>query len=150
MFGQKMKEKQTVPLLLNNIEKERITLDKLFLEIIGFNKKEIEKVLPELYKFLHNIVSGRLLKAQSLKGVKTQRNKVEFSVYVEQLKEMLIDGKIDAKNTFKFAKQLEKLVREISSESKLQKKILDTYWKEKFGELFDEKEIANRQQQKLF
>jgi ribosomal protein S18 len=55
-----------------------------------------------------------------------------------------------AKNTIKFAKDIEKLVREITSESKLQKKILNTYWKEKFGELFDQKEIANSAQTKMF
>lgn len=91
-----------------------------------------------------------MLKAQSLKGVKAQRNKVEFSVYVEQLKEMLLEGKHEAKDTYKFAKQLEKLVRDISSDSKLQQKILDAFWREKFKEPFNEKAIANKQQQKLF
>lgn len=147
---EKLKKKETITLSSINTERERIALDKLFLEIVGFSKKEIVTVLPRLYKSLNNIVDSRLLKAQSLKGVKTQRNKVEFSVYVEQLKEMLIDEKIEAKNTLKFAKQLEKVVRTISSESKLQKKILDAYWKEKFGELFNEKEIANKEQHKLF
>ena len=85
-----------------------------------------------------------------MKGVKSQRNKIAFSVYVEQLKNMLVEGKYAAKDTLTFAKQLEKLASEISSESKLQKKILDTYWKEKFGEFFNEKKIADKSQGSLF
>ncbi len=136
---------------LKTVNPERVKLDSAILQTIGYkNKSERESILLELYRATYQLINGRLLKAQSLKGIKTQRNKVEFSVYVEQLKGMLIDGKMEAKNTFKFAKQLEKLVSEISSESKLQKKILDVYWKERFGKLFNEKEIANNQQQKLF
>ena len=71
-------------------------------------------------------------------------------VYVEQLKEHLIEGRFEAKNTYKFAKSLKKLVVEITSESKLQRKILDSYWKEKYGKQFDEQEIANNDQIKLF
>ena len=63
---------------------------------------------------------------------------------------MLIEGKYEAKITIKFTKQLKKLVSEISSDNKLQKKILDAYWKEKFGKLFNEKEIANESQLKMF
>ena len=85
-----------------------------------------------------------------MKGVKAQRNKVEFSVYVEQLKTMLIEEKMAAKDTYKFAKELEKLVKEISSNNTLQKQILNAYWKEKFGYFFDVKEIANKEQVKLF
>jgi hypothetical protein len=136
---------------IKTVNPERVKLDSAILDAIGYkNKAERQEILLELYKATYQLINARLLKAQSLKGVKAQRNKVEFSVYVEQLKQMLIEGKVEAKNTFKFAKQLEKLVREISSESKLQKKILDVYWKEKFGALFNEKEIANQQQQKLF
>ncbi len=136
---------------LKTVNPERLKLDSAILEAIGFkNKKEREEILFELYKATYQLINARILKAQSLKGVKAQRNKVEFSVYLEQLKELLIEGSYDAKNTFKFAKQLEKLAREISSESKLQKKILDAYWKEKFGELFNEKLIAQQEQIKLF
>ncbi|MDB5228276.1 MAG: Methylase [Bacteroidota bacterium] len=136
---------------INTVNPERRRLDEAILEAIGYKtKKEREEVLVELYRATYKLIESRLKKAQSLKGVKTQRNKVAFSVYVEQLKEMLVEGKFQAKNTYKFAKELEKQVREITSESKLQKKILDAYWKEKFGELFNEKEIANHEQHKLF
>ena len=136
---------------LKTANPERVKLDTAILEAIGYkNKNERQEILLAVYKATYQLINARLLKAQSLKVVKSQRNKIEFSVYLEQLKEMLVEGKLEAKNTFKFAKYLEKQVREISSESKLQKKILDAYWKEKFGELFNEKEIANREQQKLF
>ncbi len=45
------------------------------------------------------------------------------SFQFEQLKEMLSEQKYEARDTFKFAKQFENLVHEISSESKLQKRI---------------------------
>ncbi|MDQ2719426.1 MAG: N-6 DNA methylase [Bacteroidota bacterium] len=136
---------------LKTVNPERVKLDSAILEAIGYkNKLECEEILLELYKATYKLIDARLLKAQSLKGVKAQRNKVEYSVYVEQLKEMLVEEKLEAKNTFKFAKRLEKLVREISSESKLQKKILDTFWKENFGKVFNEKDIAQDEQYKLF
>ncbi|MDB4902665.1 MAG: Methylase [Mucilaginibacter sp.] len=136
---------------LKTANPERLKLDDAILEAIGYeNKGEREEILLELYQSTYKLINARLLKAQSLKGVKTQRKKVAFSVYVEQLKELLVEGKYEAKNTFKFAKQLEKIVYEISSENKLQKKILDTYWKEKFGELFNEEKIASNEQTKLF
>lgn len=63
---------------------------------------------------------------------------------------MLHEANIPAKNTLTFAKQITKVVSQITSESKLQKKILDTYWKEKFSEGFDEKKIAGSMQGKMF
>lgn len=145
------KEELGSPGDLSTVNPQRLKLDNAILEAIGYeNHEEREKVLIELYCATYKLISTRLQKAQSLKGIKAQRNKIAFSVYVEQLKEMLVDGRYEAKNTFKFSKQLEKLVHEITSESKLQKKILDSYWKEKFGKLFDQKEIANNEQIKLF
>lgn len=136
---------------LKTVNPERLKLDSAILEAIGYrSKKEREIVLLDLYRATYQLINSRRLKAQSLKGLKIQRNKVEFSVYVEQLKDILIEHKVNAKNTYKFAKQLEKLVAEISSESKLQKKILDSYWKEKFGKAFNEKEIAGQGQHRLF
>lgn len=147
---ERLKNIETVAIEAKNVQKNRIDLDKLFLEIIGFNRKEIDEIIPALYNALEDIINSRLQKAKSLKGVKVQRNKVEFNVYVEQLKEMLLVEKHEAKNTLKFAKQVEKLVLEISSDSKFQKNIFDAYWKEKFGEIFNKKEIANKGQHKLF
>lgn len=136
---------------LKTVNKERVKLDSAILQGLGFaNKKERDEVLLELYRATFRLIDTRLQKAQSLKGIKGQRNKVEFTVYLEQLKQLLVDGKFIAKNTLKFAKQLEKLVKEITSESKLQRKILDAYWKEKFNARFDEQEIADGEQQKLF
>jgi type I restriction enzyme M protein len=145
-----LRSQKSIPFSSTEVSNTRRTLDSLFLEVIGFSKKEIPAILSSLYKELSWIISNRLQKAQSQKGVKTQRNKVEFSVYVEQLKTMLQEANIPAKNTLIFAKQITKLIKQITSESKLQKKILDTYWKEKFGELFDEKKIAGSMQGKMF
>ena len=136
---------------LKTVNPERLKLDSTILEAIGYkNKKEREEVLLELYKATYQLIDARLQKAQSLKGVKNQRNKIAFSVYVEQLKSILVEDKHQAKNTITFAKQLEKVVSEITSDNKLQKKILDAYWKEKFGKLFNEKEIAMNDQVSLF
>ncbi len=136
---------------LKTVNPERVKLDSAILEAIGYKgKKEREEVLLELYRSTYQLINARLLKAQSMKGVKAQRSIVEFSVYVEQLKAMFIEEKYAAKDTYKFAKEAEKLVKEITSNDKLQKKILNTYWKEKFGHFFDMKEIANNDQVKLF
>ncbi|MEI6766361.1 MAG: N-6 DNA methylase [Bacteroidota bacterium] len=136
---------------IQTVNPERIKLDSAILEAIGYkNKKVREDILFELYKATYKLIDARLRKAQSLNGVKSQRNKVKFSVYIEQLKEMLVEGKYEAKKTLKFAKELEKLIREITSESKLKKKIFDAYWKEKFKEIYNEKKIVDSSQMKLF
>lgn len=121
------------------------------MEAVGYtNKKERDDVLLELYRQTYHLIDARLRKAQSQKSAKSKRNRIELTVYMNQLKEMLIEGKYKAKNTIKFAKQLEKLVSEITAESKLQKKILNKYWKEKYGKTFNTKEIALQSQTKLF
>jgi len=136
---------------LKTVNPERLKLDDAILEAVGFkNKKERDDVLLELYRATCKLIEARLLKAQSMKSVKAQRSKIELIVYVEQLKQMLLEDRYEAKNTIKFARQLEALIVEISSESKLQKKIFNMYWKEKFGKLFDEKEMLNSIQRKLF
>ena len=136
---------------LKTVNPERLKLDTAILEAIGYTKKkEREEVLLELYRATYQLIDARLQKAKSLKGVKTQRSKVEFRVYVEQLIELMLEAKLAAKNTLTFAKQAEKLVAQITAEAKLQKKILDTYWREKFGEGFDEKKIAEKGQSKMF
>ncbi|MGA2408254.1 MAG: N-6 DNA methylase [Bacteroidales bacterium] len=135
---------------LKNIEPERLKLDKLFLKTIGFKNNEIEDVLLRLYTDTKNTIDARLQKAQSLKGVKVQRNKTEFSVYLEQLKHLVEEESLKPKNNLIFAKQIQKLVTQITSEISLQKKILTSYWKELYNEVFDEKIIANKAQTKLF
>jgi hypothetical protein len=136
---------------LKTVNPERRKLDNAILEAIGYKiKKERDIILDELYKATYKLIDARLQKAQSLKGVKVQRNKVEFSVYVEQLKELLLEEKYVAKNTLTFGRQVEKVVHQITSEHRLQKKILDAYWKEKFGEVFDNKTIGDHSQVKLF
>jgi hypothetical protein len=136
---------------LGTVNPDRLKLDDAILTAIGYNnKEERDETLLELYKGTYQLIEARLQKAQSMKGVKSQRNKVEFSVYIQQLKTMLIEGKYVAKNTTTFSKQVEKLVSEITSESKLQKKIIDTYWKGRFGELFNEKNIIKKNQMFLF
>jgi len=136
---------------LNSVNPERVKLDSAILQAIGYTQKEErDDVLLELYRATYQLIHARLEKAKSQKGVKTQRNKIELTVYVDQLNTMLIDGKYEAKNNLKFAKQLEKLVKEITSESNLQKKILDSYWRGKYKKRFNANEIANQDQMTLF
>lgn len=130
---------------------EIYTLDSRILEIIGYtNKRERDQVLLELYRATFKLIEARLQKAQSMKGAKTQRNKVEVGVYVDQLVSLLVENKILAKNTLTFAKQIEKQIKEITSETKLQKKILNAYWREKFGEFYDKKAVMKKDQPTLF
>jgi hypothetical protein len=49
-----------------------------------------------------------------------------------------------------YAKKVEKLIQQITSDTKLQKKILETYWKEKFQTPYNEKQIANNDQLRMF
>lgn len=136
---------------LKTVNPERVKLDSAILQAIGFtNKKQRETTLLNLYRATFKLIDARLQKAQSLKGVKAQRSKIEVSLYVEQLKHLLTDGNYTAKSTLKFAKQLESVITEISSEKKLQKKIFDLYWKEKFGQTFNKKEVSDSEQVKLF
>lgn len=136
---------------IKTVNPERVKLDTAILEAIGYtNKKERDNVLLELYKATYQLIDSRLQKAQSLKSVKVQRNKVQFEVYIDQLNKLLIEGKYEAKNTIKFAKELEKIVQEITSEKRLQQKILNVYWKSKFKMAYNQKDIIDRDQMKLF
>lgn len=136
---------------LKSVNPERLKLDTAILQSIGYKqKKERDEILFELYKSTYQLIEARLLKAQSQKTVKNHRNNVGLQVYVDQLNELLIEDNYSVKNNFTFAKQLEKLVFEITSESKLQKKILDAYWREKFGNPFNQKKIAQQDQISLF
>jgi hypothetical protein len=91
-----------------------------------------------------------LKKAQSLKSVKVQRNTTEFSAYIEQLKHLIEEEKFNPTNTMTFARQIQKLVNQITSVIVLQKKILETYRQELYNESFNEKQIAAKAQNKLF
>lgn len=136
---------------INSVSPERRKLDSAILSALGYkNKGEREAVLLELYRETFSMIDQRINKAQSMKSVKSQRNKVEFSVYVDQLKTMLVESKVAAKNSVSFYKKLQKIVNDITSESKLQKKIIDVYWKEKFGENFNEKALNDIDQIKMF
>jgi len=136
---------------LKTVNPERIKLDSAILEAIGYkDKKGRNEVLLELYRATFQLINARLQKAQSLKGVKNQRIKIEFSVYLEQLKHLVEEDDLKPKNNLVFAKHIQKLVTQITSEISLQKKILTSYWKELYNEVFDEKLIANKAQTKLF
>ncbi|MBI5218050.1 MAG: N-6 DNA methylase [Bacteroidia bacterium] len=136
---------------LGTVNPERRKLDNAILEKIGYkNKKEREEVLLELYRATYQLINARLQKAQSLKSVKTKRKKVEFTVYVEQLKQLIEEDSLTPKNNLVFAKQIQKFVTRITGDITLQKKILCMYWKELFDEPFDEKLIAGKVQLKMF
>ena len=118
---------------LEAVSLERRQLDSAILEALGYRiKKERDEALWNLYKATFQIIQARFTKAQSLKSVKTQRNKVSFKVYLEQLKASLVESKTNAKKTLKFATEIKKLITNITSEAKLQNKIFDAYWKERF------------------
>jgi len=136
---------------LSTVNPERLKLDNAILNAIGYTKKEErEETLLNLYRATFQLIDARLHKAQSQKSIKSQRNKIEFKVYVDLLKDLLLERKYIAKNTLTYAHQLQKLVQEITSENKLQIRILDTYWKEKYGKVFNEKQIAQQDQLKIF
>jgi type I restriction enzyme M protein len=136
---------------LEAVSPERRALDEAILEAIGYeDKQERDKVLLELYQSTVKIIQARFSKAQSLKTVKSERNKISFSTYIDQLKLMLIDSKLNAKNTLKFAKELKKIIGDITSEAKLQNKIFTAYWKERFGEAYNEKKINDSMQGSMF
>jgi hypothetical protein len=138
-------------LSLTNISKHRLQLDELFLKLIGYtDKSERDKILYELYSSLIYLINSRLQKAQSLKTVKTERNKTEITVYTEQLKHLVEENKLKPENNLVFAQRIQKLLPQITSETALQKKILASYWKELYNEPFDEKAIAAKAQNKLF
>jgi 16S rRNA A1518/A1519 N6-dimethyltransferase RsmA/KsgA/DIM1 with predicted DNA glycosylase/AP lyase activity len=136
---------------LATVNPERVKLDDTILEKIGFtDETERQQVLLELYRATYNLIDKRLSKSKSLKTVKSERNRVPFEAYVKQLNELLIDNKTEAKETQTFARELEKTIAEISLEKRLQKRLFDNYWYSKFGKNFNEKEVANASQMKLF
>ncbi len=138
-------------LKLSKVTKHRYKIDELFLKLLDYkNQKDIEQILTDLYSSTIEIINARISKAQSLKSLKTERSKVELSVYVEQLKHLIEEEKLKPKNNISFAKELQKLVIQITSETLLQKKILSTYWKELYNEVFDEKHIIGKTQSSLF
>jgi len=136
---------------LDTVNPQRIALDSAILEAIGYTKaKERNEVLLALYRATSGMIAARLSKAQSLSGVKTQRNKVALSVYVDQLKAELLAAGTQVKKTITFARQLQRHIQGITSDSKLQKKIFDTFWKARFNEAFNEKAIVTSAQGKMF
>ena len=136
---------------LTSVNPERVKLDTAILKAIGYSTKtEREEVLLDLYRATYQMIDARLQKAQSQKSVKSQRNKVELKVYVDLFNSLLIERSFIAKNNLTYARQLENLVQDITSEHNLRKKILDSYWKEKFGTAFNEKQIASQDQLKIF
>jgi len=143
--------KTTDELDLTKVEPLRYKLDNAVLKIIGFtNETERNQVQTELYKNLITIISSRLSKSDSVKSITVKRQKTELSVYIEELKKIVEEFEIKVKNTPTFASKIKKLVIEITSEKSLQKKIISSYWKEKFNETFDIKELQNKEQGKLF
>ncbi|MBI4645321.1 MAG: hypothetical protein HY738_01705, partial [Bacteroidia bacterium] len=136
---------------LKKVEKFRLNIDRLFLKSLGYNdKNEREEILVELYKSILHLIKSRFAKARSLNSIKNHRNKIEFSVYVEQLKQLIADEQLIPKNNFAFLKKIQKLVLKITADTNLQKKVLIYYWTEFFNEQYDEKVIGNKDQGVLF
>jgi methylase of polypeptide subunit release factors len=136
---------------LSTVNPQRLKLDNEILKAIGFtNKKEREEILMEMYKATVQLIEARFAKAQSQNSAKKQRNLIEFSVYVDQLKQLIIDDKLNPESNIKFLKKVEKLVRKLTADTRLQNKILENYWKETFNEHYDEKAVALKDQTNLF
>ncbi|MFN8277550.1 MAG: N-6 DNA methylase [Chitinophagales bacterium] len=129
----------------------RYQLDDLILQKLGFTSPRTrKKLLSDLYQATFHLINSRLKKANSQKNTSKTRNKIDFQVYVEQLKSILATEKVHASNSKKFSLHLKKTVQQITSQSSLQKKILDTYWREKFNEAFNETATLSKSQIKMF
>ncbi len=136
---------------LTKVDKFRLDIDHLFLKALGYeDKNEREKIIIDLYKEILHLINSRFAKAQSLNSVKKQRNKIEFSAYIEHLKQLIIDEKIQPNSNYKFLQEIKKLVKRLTADTRLQKKILDAYWKETYNESCDENAIADKDQSNLF
>jgi type I restriction-modification system DNA methylase subunit len=136
---------------LSTVNPQRVKLDSEIMKAIGFtNKKEREEVLMEMYRATVQMIESRFAKAQSLNSVKKQRNKIEFTAYTEHLKQLILDEKIQPNNNIKFFKAIQKLVKKLTADSRLQNKILESYWKDTYNESCDEKAIAQKDQTNLF
>jgi hypothetical protein len=135
---------------LTKVVDYRLKIDDLFLRILGYeNAAERENILQQMYSATIKIIKKRLTKAKSQDAAKKQKKTVEFENYNQQLNELLLDNKAEAKETLTFKKELEKTIAEITLEKRLQNRLFDNYWRSKFGNNFDEKEVANENQIKM-
>lgn len=136
---------------LKTVNPQRLKLDSAILTAIGFvDKAEREKTLLELYRVTAEMIEARFQKAQSMDIVKKEREKVEIEAYVAEFRQILDLEPTKPQNNLSFAKKLQKLAPSITSNLKLQKKIISTYWQEEFQEPFDEKKMIKKEQGSIF
>ena len=135
---------------MSKIAVYRLAIDNLFLEILGYKcEQERKNVLSQIYKATLHIINSRATKAKSQDKQKSERKSTVIEAYMKQLNELLIDNKSEAKATLTFAKELNTVISEITLDKRLQKRLFDTYWQTKFNKNFNEKEVANTNQQKI-
>jgi len=135
---------------LSKVNPDRLALDKAVLKAIGFKDDEIGDVLVELYKSVIDLVKSRLEKAGSVERTTKKRETIKTEVYVEELEEVLNEENIKPLNTYSFYQKLVKKVENITSDKKLQKKILNAYWQKTFGEDLNPKQLEEKRQMRLF
>lgn len=81
---------------------------------------------------------------------KQKRQVTAFEVYVSSLAEKVTEEGVKPSNSVKFAKSLEAMVKTITADLNLQKKLLNHYWKQQFNAKFEMKAIIEQNQGSLF
>ncbi len=136
---------------LSKVAHHRLEIDKAVLKSIGFDEKEIPRILKELYAELIDLVKSRLERAKSVEPQKKKERKTEVETYLSELEKIIEEEGLEIKETYTFIKILQALIREkITSDSKLMNRILKAFWKKHFGKPLNFKEISNIAQKNLF
>ncbi|MFA4798539.1 HsdM family class I SAM-dependent methyltransferase [Pyrococcus kukulkanii] len=134
---------------LDKVKPERLALDRAVLKAVGFGDDEIDDVLLELYRAVVDTVKSRLEKAESVQNEKSKRNSVKVEVLLEEVEAELARRGITPRKSLKFAEKLKEVVSEITPLRKMQRKIINAYWRKTFGEAFSEKKLREESQKRL-
>ncbi|HEX3036011.1 MAG TPA: hypothetical protein VHT73_12960 [Thermodesulfobacteriota bacterium] len=89
-------------------------------------------------------------KAKSIESKKRNSKKVEIKVYVKELINIIQEEGLEPKRNYSFGMKILKLVKTITPYRKLQRDILNQYWRDSFGEHFDIRKLENERQVELF
>lgn len=134
------------------IEGDRLALDKAVLTAIGFEEGEIAEVLADLYAAVRHLIAARLEKSKSTQTTSkhSERGKISADMYADLLEKEIKEADVTVSNTLAFEKELKKLSKNITSDTKLQNKMIDAYWQSQFGEPFNKINIIKKEQGDLF
>jgi methylase of polypeptide subunit release factors len=119
-----------------NFEDSKVqkSLDREILLSLDYSPDEVETILKELYSAVEDLVNSRLDKAKSVKKTAQKRKKIDFDALLIEFKNELKTLKLDSsKESSQLFKELQEKVKNISPDSKHQKKILSLWWKDKFN-----------------